>query len=244
MTMTDGLDIIQRLLTDRPSFHLDGEARWDALPDTLGAISKSVKIGASTLETGVGVSTVVFAACGANHTAISPDPAEHARVRDYCERIGIDHSKITFIAGLSDDVLPRILSRDRTLDVAFIDGAHSFPYPEVDWYYIARSLKVGGTLVMDDIPIPAVAHVFQHMRLEPNWQLDQILDNRAAAFTLLNPPQPEDWTNQLINRAYPDYSFANLSKRACLLAAYKATQLRRVAAHRYPGLRRIYKRVV
>lgn len=36
MTITGGaLNIVQRLLTDRPSFHLSGEVRWDALPETL-----------------------------------------------------------------------------------------------------------------------------------------------------------------------------------------------------------------
>ena len=89
---TEGkLDIIQRLLTDKPSFHDYGAARWDALPGALEAIRRSAKHGDSTLETGVGVSTVVFAATGASHTAISPITDEHQRVRDYCQRIGIGH---------------------------------------------------------------------------------------------------------------------------------------------------------
>jgi Methyltransferase domain len=244
MTTTDGLDTVQRLLMDRPSLHLEGKAQWNALPETLEAIYRYAKNGHTTIETGVGASTVVFAASGANHTAISPNPSEHERVRDYCRKIGVDDSKITFIAGFSDDVLPSLLGRDRTLDVAFIDGAHSFPYPEVDWYYIARSLKIGGALLLDDIPIPAVAPVFRHMSLEPNWCLNGILDDRAAAFTLLAPPQPEDWTNQLFNRGYPDLSFANLSKRAAMKTEYRVAQLRRFAAHRFPNIRRIYKRMV
>jgi hypothetical protein len=244
MTTTDGLDIVQRLLTDRPSLHLEGKARWDALPETLEAISRYARGGHTTIETGVGASTVVFAASGANHTAISPNPSEHERVQDYCRKIGVDDSKITFVAGFSDDVLPSLLGRDRTLDVAFIDGAHSFPYPEVDWYYISRSLKIGGALLLDDIPIPAVAPVFRHMSLESNWRLDRILDDRSAAFTLLAPPLPEDWTNQLFNSGYPDLSFANLSKRAALKTEYRVAQLRRFVAHQFPSIRRIYKRMV
>jgi hypothetical protein len=244
MTTTDGLDIVQRLLTDRPSLHLEGKARWDALPGTLEAIRRYAQDGHTTIETGVGASTIVFAASGAKHTAISPNPSEHERVHDYCQKVGVDDSNITFIAGFSDDVLPSLLGRDRTLDVAFIDGAHSFPYPEVDWYYISRSLKIGGALLLDDIPIPAVAPVFRHMSLESNWRLDQILDDRSAAFTLLALPQPEDWTNQLFNKGYPDLGFANLSKRTALKTEYRAAQLRRFAADRFPGIRRIYKRMV
>lgn len=245
MTTMRELDIVQRLLTDKPSFHLGGEARWDALPETLEAIRRSAKRDDSTIEVGVGVSTVVFAASGATHTAISPDPAEHERVRAYCQRIGVDDSRISFVTGLSDDILPALLGRDRALDVAFIDGAHSFPFPVVDWYYITRALKIGGKLLLDDIPIPAAAQLFRHMSLEPNWRLDGVFDDRAAAFTLLAPPKSaDDWPDQPFNSAYPDFSFADPLKRLRLESVYRVKKLRHRVGQRYPSLRRIYKRVV
>ena len=242
MATASRIEVVRRLLEDKPAFHLQGEARWDALPATLRWIHETVGAGDATIETGVGASTVVFASCGARHTAISPDPTEHQRVRDYCERIGIDHSQVSFMAGLSDDVLPATLTRDRTLDAAFIDGAHSFPFPEVDWYYITRSMKVGGKLLLDDVPIPAVTPVFRHMRLEPNWRLDGIFDNRSAAFTLLAPPAPESWADQPFNDHYPDLSFMSLPRRMRLRADYTMGKVRGGVARRYPGLRRLAKR--
>jgi predicted O-methyltransferase YrrM len=245
MTTTRKLDIVQQLLADRPSFHLSGEARWDALPSTLHSIRSCVRSDDTTFEIGVGASTVVFAASGAIHTAVSPDPAEHERVRSYCQEIGIDDSRLTFVTGLSEDVLPSLLSRDRTLDVALVDGAHSFPIPIIDWYYVARSLRVGGKLLLDDIPIPAVAQAFRHMRLEPNWRLEGIFDGRAALFTLLAQPDPkDDWLTQPFNAGYPDFSFARVPRRLSLAIAYRFTQLRREIVQRYPGLRRTYKRLV
>jgi hypothetical protein len=241
MTMTDARATIERLLADKPVFHLGGEARWDALPGTLGAIRATVRPGQTTIETGVGASTLVFASCGAVHTAISPDPLEHQRVCDYAHRIGIDTSRITFVEGLSDDVLPATLQRARTLDFAFIDGAHSFPFPEVDWYYISRSLRIGGSILLDDIPIPAVAQVFRHMRMEPNWRLDGIYDNRSAAFTLVAEPAPENWPNQPFNDRYPMYTFASLPKQLELHARHRADVLRKIAARRFPALRGIYR---
>jgi len=244
MTSPSQPNIVQLLLRDRPAFHLGGDARWNSLPETLEAISASVKPGDSTIETGVGASTLVFASRGAEHTAISPDPEEHKRVRDYCRQIGVQDSRLTFIAGLSDDVLPSLLSHDRTLDVAFIDGAHSFPYPEIDWYYITRSLKIGGTLLMDDITIPAVAEVFRHMRLEPNWRLQGVWDERAASFTLLAAPPPGDpWSDQKHNRGYPDLSFAAPPERLRLSVAFRAARLRHALARRYPILSSVRKRV-
>lgn len=243
MTIAGRLDIVRQLLDDKPTFHLGGEARWDALPGTLSAISAMSAPGLTTVETGAGASTVVFAASGASHTAISPDPDEHERVREYCQRTGVDDSRVRFITGLSDDVLPGLLGPGRRLDAAFIDGAHSFPFPVVDWHYISRSLKIGGRLLLDDIPIPSVADLFRHMSLEPNWHLERIFDDRAAEFTLIAPPAPENWPDQPYNRGYPDFSFSSGQKRLLLSAGYRAGQARHHISRRYPGLRRAYQRL-
>jgi precorrin-6B methylase 2 len=235
------MDVVAMLEEDRPRFHQGGAAQWDSLPETLRLIQQLTAGVGSTLETGCGASTVVFAASGASHTAISPDPDEHRRVREYCDRIGVDHSRLKLIVGLSDEVLPS-LPADRTLDVAFIDGAHSFPYPAIDWYYVTRMLSIGGHLVFDDVPIPAVAPLFRHMTLEPNWRLDAILDNRAASFSLLAPPQPEEWSGQPFNRTYPDYSFMPLPERSRLSAAHRLTQLKSRLSARYPRIREFVKK--
>jgi Methyltransferase domain len=245
MTITDRIDVVQQLLTDKPSFHLGGRAHWDALPSTLEAVRAAAKNGDSTIEIGVGASTVVFAASGADHIAISPDVKEHELVRAYCDRIGVDRSRVRFVEGLSDDALPSLLGRDRTIDVAFVDGAHSFPIPVIDWYYVTRSLKVGGKLLLDDIPIPAVGQIFRHMKLEPDWRLDGVFDARSAQFTLLALPDAEDnWISQPFNSAYPDFGFVGLPRRLGLQNAHRIRTLRRKAGERYPGLRRAYKRLV
>jgi Methyltransferase domain len=242
MTVNTDLDIVQRVLADKPAFHLSGTAHWDALPGTLEAIRKIVRPGDVTLEVGAGVSTVIFAAVGACHTAVSPDPDEHKLIREYCQQIGVDDSQVTFLVGFSDDILPRHLTRERTLDVGMVDGAHSFPVPIVDWYYVARALKVGGKLLLDDVPIPATMPVFRHMNLEPTWRLDGVHDNRSAVFTLVQAPDPaDDWIDQPYNKGYPDYSFANVPTRVQLSAAHQLRSARAAAGRRFPGLRDLYK---
>jgi hypothetical protein len=80
------------------------------------------------------------------------------------------------------------------------------------------------------------------MALESNWRLDGIFDDRAAAFTLLAPPQPEDWTNQPFNKGYPDLSFASgLPARLRLEATYRVRQVRSSVAERFPVLRRVFR---
>jgi hypothetical protein len=201
-----------------------------------------VRPGDVTFEVGAGVSTVVFAAAGADHTAASVDPSEHRLIREYCQRIGVDDTHLEFLEGFTDDVLPRHLTRQRTLDVAMVDGGHSFPLPIVDWHYVARALKVGGKLLLDDVPVPAVKPVFQHMSLESCWRLDGIYDNRAAVFTLLREPAPgDDWLDQPFNSRYPDYSFVSIPSRMWLRAGYKVRPVRSAAGRRFPTLRQFYK---
>jgi Methyltransferase domain len=239
--MASDVDVVRRLLEDRPSFHRGGDARWDSLPETLEAVRRTVKPGDRTLETGAGATTVVFAASGAHHTAISPDPVEHERIRDYCRQIGVDDSRLEFVVGMSEDVLPSLLSRERTLDVAYIDGAHRFPIPQVDWCYTTRALKVGGTLLMDDITIPSITPVFRHMTLEEDWRLDATLDDRAAEFTLLAEPPSEDvWGAERLNARYPDFSFADWPKRVRLTTAYRVRRSGRRLARRHTVLRKAY----
>lgn len=243
MATTFGLDAVQQLLAQRPKFHMSGEAWWNATPGTLTAIQRIVKPGDVTFEIGAGASTVVFVAAGAWHTAVSPDPAEHELIRQYCKKIGLDDARLKFIVGRSDDVVPTHFSPERALDVAFVDGSHSFPLPVIDWHYVVRALKIGGKMLLDDIPIPAVAPIFRHMRLEPAWRLDGIFDHRTAEFTLLSEPPLAgalDWREQPFNIDYPDYNFEHIPTRIWLNAEYRLRKIRKTAGRRFPALRQFY----
>jgi hypothetical protein len=235
------VEVVRSLLRDRPHFHVGGTLIWNALQGSLQTIDSNVEPGMRTVETGCGASTVVFAARAARHTVISPDGREHQLVHEFCERMGIDDGSVDYVADSSDLVLPGRFA-DRSLDFAFIDGAHSFPYPVVDWHYISRALAVGGKVLVDDIPIPAVAPVFGFMRAEPNWTLDRIVDDRAALFTLSAEPPDENYNAQRFND-HPDYSFASLPTRLRIRGSDGLAQAKTRVGDRYPALRRAYKRL-
>jgi Methyltransferase domain len=215
---------VDRLMADGPVFHAGGTRVWNALPGTLRLLADQVGEGDRTVETGAGASTVVFAAAGAEHTAISPAGDEHQRIREYCHSIGVDTSRLSFVVGPSDSALPN-LDLDRPVDVAFIDGKHSFPHPVVDFHYIEQRLRVGGVLVLDDVPMPAVAVVYGFMDGSPDWELIGVADHRAAAFRKLAMADPDDnWHLQPFNRGYPDYSFAPLPQRLRLTTDHRMRQ--------------------
>ena len=129
-----------RSLTDElraspPGLHGEGDEYWGLAWAALRWLEETVTSGMATLETGAGSSTIVFAAAGADHEAVTPDPAEEARIREECDRRGIDSSSVRFRIGASHEVLPAL--KPRPLDLVLVDGAHGFPYPILDWWYLA-----------------------------------------------------------------------------------------------------------
>jgi hypothetical protein len=80
------------------------------------------------------------------------------------------------------------------------------------------------------------------MQVEPNWRLDEILDNRGAAFTMLaSPSDDNEWMHQPFNQDYPDFGFADLPWRLRQEARWQAMPLCSRVARRYPALRRLYR---
>jgi hypothetical protein len=234
--------VVELLVRERPSFHLGG-AVWNALPETLSLIARYVRAGDRTVETGAGASTIVFAATGARHTAISPIADEHARIRAWCREHEVDDGNVSFVVDTSDRVLPA-MTQDETLDAAFIDGKHSFPHPVVDWHYITTALKAGGVLLVDDLPIPAVGPVVRHMLVDPAWELLELADNRAGVFRKVGDPEPgDDWEAQPYNRGYPDFGFLPVAERVPLQARHAIRQGRRELGERVPALRRAWQRM-
>ena len=74
--------------------------------EALQFIDEHVNDRCNTLETGCGLSTVVFALTGSRHTVIAPAPSEFEITRSYCRDRGIPTHQIDFIAEPSQKVLP------------------------------------------------------------------------------------------------------------------------------------------
>lgn len=144
-------EVFDALCATEPSFHGWHETVFRNLAldePALRLILDNVRPADRTLETGVGHSTVVFALAGARHTSVAPRELEFARVQEWCAAHGVGTGTVTFVAGLSQDVLPRL--PDDPLDVVLVDGDHAFPIPFLDWFHAATRLRVGGLVIVDD----------------------------------------------------------------------------------------------
>lgn len=132
-----------------------------------------------TLETGSGISTLVFALRQCNHIAITPNASEVAAIRDYAVVNEISLDGVKFVVEPSECYLPRCESTD--LDLVLIDGKHAFPWPILDWFYTADKLKQGGIVVLDDLQMSSVAILRDFILEDPRWQLLKSFGRRTAA---------------------------------------------------------------
>lgn len=131
-----------------------------------------------TLEVGFayGMSALVFAEhhqrmknTGIRHTII--DPNQFGKGNGHWGGIGAENLKrVGFVKGRnwrlieksSVYALPALVSKVK-LDLALIDGWHTFDYTLIDIFYCLEMLKVGGVLIVDDKSLKAITAVSRYV---------------------------------------------------------------------------------
>jgi predicted O-methyltransferase YrrM len=195
----DGQALVARLLADPPRVHEELYAPpelgvWLTERECYEFIADRIGPGARTLETGLGVSTALFLALGADHTCVVPSQSQVDILRRYCDDQAIPVHRLRVELGRSEDVLPTLHAEP--LDLLFLDGSHGFPTPMIDWFYAGRLLRRGGALVLDDRQLPAVAIVVAYLDADPRWRALQRTQKWAAFERLTDGDLAEDWYDQ------------------------------------------------
>lgn len=214
-----------RSLTDElraapPGLHGQGDEYWGLAWAALAWLERNVHEGMKTLETGAGSSTIVFAAAGAEHEAVTPDADEEGRIRGACERLGVDSSSVTFRIGPSHEVLPSLKRRE--LDLVLVDGAHGFPYPILDWWYLAPRVRVGGLMLLDDAYMPPVAAIVDALRAQPGWEVAAAIGHRTVAVRKLSDELPHfDWLGERVGGRM-SFRYLPGMRRAAASVAHRA----------------------
>ncbi len=172
----------------------------------------------TTLETGSGASSIVFAARGSAHTVISPAPAEHARIRSWCEENAIDTARLRFVDESSDVALTGSWTPE-PLDLVLLDGAHLFPFPALDWFHTARHLRVGGRVVLDDAFLPSVNMVVRYLQSSPSWAFEGAISYRTVCFRKLDDAVRYDARGARFDRL-PRFGYLPPARRVAACARY------------------------
>lgn len=125
-------------------------------------------------QTGSGASTLLLSHISGDHTVFVMD-AGAGRIS------GIEHSPllrqgvVTFVEGPTQVTLPRHTFTHR-LQLALIDGPHGYPFPDLEYYYLYPQLDPGALLIVDDIHIPTITNLFDVLRADDMFELQEVVE--------------------------------------------------------------------
>ena len=135
----------------------------------------------TTLETGVAFGLSTLAICevleqtgkhGACHYGVDPDQltVHGGAAIQNLRRAGLGHL-FELCEGPSHLMLPRLLEKGIVLDLAFIDGWHTFDYTLLDFFYIDKMLRPGGVLLLHDCnwrsKVKVIGYIRTHRKYKP-----------------------------------------------------------------------------
>lgn len=189
---------VEQVLANPPKVHqgAPGDAAWSTEESCYRFMADQVEKGSRTLETGAGVSTVLFAAWGCQHVAVVPFGSEATALEHYLDEQGIILDSLTFDIRPSEVALPE-LAGGSPFDLVFVDGCHGFPSPVIDWFYGAGLLRKGGIVVFDDVQLPQVQFLLTAF-IEPDERWESVAGTtKWKAFRRLSEGSlGEEWFDQ------------------------------------------------
>lgn len=217
---------LDRLLEDKPQLHAwsDGRpASWAVSPEVLRWMARQLEPGMRTLETGSGHTTVLFAMAGAHHTCVTPSRAEGEAITRYCNSIGVSTENLRFVYQPSDVALATPGVLPESLDFVFIDGAHRFPLPHIDFHYTEPRIRVGGILGVDDCGMPSVRQLHDFLDGEDEWERETAIGNTVFFRRLAETKIVSDWKGQKMNADFMRGSVTPTAKLRRIVSKLSST---------------------
>jgi predicted O-methyltransferase YrrM len=150
--LTDGTRVPLHSAVDAATGRLVREAVAAVRPET--AIEVGLAFGVSALHI---LDAMESAGAG---RLVGMDPAQHDAVwqgggLENIRRAGLQ-GRYEFHEESSQVLLPRLAASGLRVQLAFIDGWHTFDHTLVDFFYADRMLDAGGVVLLDDVGYPAI----------------------------------------------------------------------------------------
>ncbi len=196
-------DVLEALLAEKSKLHFWG-GEWhdggltDEMLRALFEISCRAADGGVILETGAGLSTLVFLASGPGQLiTIAPNPELRDRIYVEMARYSLTAPRIDYYVDRSENVLPDLAKTEEPyVDVALIDGGHGMPTVFVDFCYVNKILKPGGYLAIDDIQLHSVRQLYLLLKEQPGFDLAVEAGKLVMFQKTQNRRFLPDWPNQ------------------------------------------------
>jgi hypothetical protein len=163
---------------------------------------------AHSIETGIGKSTLLLSQLSRHHLVFTIDDPVEGSLRRVQESPLFRPVSVEIVVGPTQRTL-REARLPEAIDFALLDGPHAFPFPELEYFSIYPRLAAGALLVIDDVHIPTVGHLFSVLADEEMFEVVDVL--RTTAFLRRTsaptfPPEGDDWPRQRYNaRRFPEF---------------------------------------
>ena len=80
--------------------------------------------------------------------------------------------RLDFLAERSEIALPRLFAQGRQFDFAFVDGNHRFDAVFVDLMFLARLVRGGSVVFLDDYQLPAIRKAVGFCTSNLGWSVE------------------------------------------------------------------------
>ena len=192
-------EVLAQIIEISPSLH--SATTFPA--KVLGAIARhaSRRVIQRSAETGSGASTLLFSHRSTHHTVFAFDGGSGS-VRNVRSSSLLRENVVHFVEGPTQQTLPKQHFEEK-FQVVLLDGPHAYPFPDLEYYFLYPHLDTGGLLILDDIHIPTINHLFRFLRRDAMFDLDEVV-HTTAFFTRTEAatfnPQGDGWWEQSANR--------------------------------------------
>ena len=199
MDRPDLSDVLAEIVEISPSLH----SATTFPGEVLIAIARhaSRRVIQHSAETGSGASTLLFSHVSDHHTVFAFDGGSGS-VRNVRSSSLLRENVVRFVEGPTQRTLPE-QQFDEKLQVVLLDGPHAYPFPDLEYYFLYPHLDTGALLILDDIHIPTINHLFQFLRRDAMFDLDEVV-HTTAFFTRTDTPTfdsyGDGWWEQGANR--------------------------------------------
>jgi hypothetical protein len=211
-SLCDAEEVLARIATLPDEWHKAGMMPLNALR----AIARHAEAGGPVLrsvETGAGLTTLLFSHLSANHTYFAINAGDSLRAVASSPLLKAD--TVTLVEGPTQRTLPEYRFTEK-LQVVLLDGPHAYPFPDLEYYYLYPHVAEGGLLIVDDIKVPSIHRMFDILRADAMYRLVEVVGGNTAFFRRssapLLDPEGDGWWTQGYNRAY----FEKLTRMAAL----------------------------